>query len=1119
MIIKRLFSIEKWKAFTVNQLRMELKSRNLPVYGLKDQLIERMMKYENNLNESSKSESTMENQSSQQEPSKSITRKRKIPSQSLIDDALNYNTQSFSIDLNKPKHLNGHPDPYSQKVLNIQKLNEEIDFKDIITYLEMTEENKIYDDKLWKLIDGLSDILQVSLYNLGILQSIDRNKFKEFLQKIPISSLDARRTIKIVRAILTINEVSYSLNEVEATSRSWTHAIVRHLINSINDLDMMDLAFMRYLGRDNFDYPQVVYDQISNAFVEKLINTSDFSHYTEQELLLLLKNLPPFEKSNRNLNSSISKILPLIHDKFKNGRFYDICIAVSNINNYRVPVPTQLMIEINRRQLDNWISKKATHFSLMMEVCFILHKNDFLSLSVLNEVIKAAENFIQNEGLLQKTVEFFYNLSQAKPYPPKLELEKFIAKFLELPHEQITVNCLMALAISSLQVDAGINDLSLNLINTLIKKLQESPISIDQRIGEQLLWKILELVKERPIFNYQVDSSLPPIKEEIKTVALELLKHLKDNPECKKLVYEYYLSMLTNTIPALDILTSSPTTFTVDIYAKLIWVYQAHLSPSMISKSIWMSLELLDKSSANPETIFYLSSVHSQLARSKKIDKTELRSLRNEILSLASSFKEYSFAIQYNLFEVPPQNMHKFITKTRYQNLYGEPLINTIIMLGKIGEYQTAARLTENLSYIQNKHPPIAKPVIKEFVNWLNKLVSHDLQYEPLSIFLANCLDDENPALVKIICQFIDKHAEEDDISEEFKEKLEKINANLSGESRGIESEEEIKEHMNLSAIDINYDTLTILETLISKRIFIKDLPQKFDKLLSDTTEKEELFEVIKKILDYLSVVGDNDRFVDKVYNKIDGLKLWSEAPQEVIASLLFLNLDKLDTLSHLIQKFLHAIYAGEPVESPVLNPKSNMFCFQPFLLKSVLEPRYVQSNFKPRFQTEGFEVLKVSKMTESHIAYNWKVHAILNALNESPTEESLQAVAYQYEKWDKRSSRKDFKYDFFRCLGESQKAKKELEGDKEDPITKWRADVILMKYKTVVLYAPDENMIYDENGQEVGTTYLIKVIQDQLEKIGGLRCITVKAKEWKEMDQFARKEYVKSLGIGTETK
>ncbi|CAG9314024.1 unnamed protein product [Blepharisma stoltei] len=156
---------------------------------------------------------------------------------------------------------------------------------------------------------------------------------------------------------------------------------------------------------------------------------------------------------------------------------------------------------------------------------------------------------------------------------------------------------------------------------------------------------------------------------------------------------------------------------------------------------------------------------------------------------------------------------------------------------------------------------------------------------------------------------------------------------------------------------------------------------------------------------------------------------------------------------------------------------------------------------------------LKVSKMTESHIAYNWRVHAILNALNESPTEDSLQAVAYRYEKWNKRWSRREFKYDFFKCLGESQKAKKELEGEQDDPVTKWRADVILMKYKTVVLYAPDEN------GQEVGTTYLIKVIQDQLEKIGGLRCITVKAKEWKEMDQFARKEYVKSLAIGTEAK
>lgn len=211
--------------------------------------------------------------------------------------------------------------------------------------------------------------------------------------------------------------------------------------------------------------------------------------------------------------------------------------------------------------------------------------------------------------------------------------------------------------------------------------------------------------------------------------------------------------------------------------------------------------------------------------------------------------------------------------------------------------------------------------------------------------------------------------------------------------------------------------------------------------------------------------------------------------------------------------KFVEAMYVGQPTDSPITNPVSNLRCFQPFTFKTVLEPRYLISNYKPA-SNRRVVISTVATMSEPEIIYNLKAQAILNILGQRATDETIQAISLMNEERKENEELNKFWMKLIRAVNDF----KRFRGDKlnkfRDPITNWLPDKFMTPINTSFYYLTDDDVVYDENGNEVGPKYIFKIIKSQTERLGGIKCHLIRAKTWNELEDNQLRDFLINLGV-----
>lgn len=313
-----------------------------------------------------------------------------------------------------------------------------------------------------------------------------------------------------------------------------------------------------------------------------------------------------------------------------------------------------------------------------------------------------------------------------------------------------------------------------------------------------------------------------------------------------------------------------------------------------------------------------------------------------------------------------------------------------------------------------------------------------------------------------------------------------------------------------------SFKNLHILDGLAQHRLYIPLVINKYINLMPRAKEESDLMKIINHILNAASIIGHSSSAIESINGILGRYKLWQYLPLPSIINYMFILSNHPDNLVNLQksikERFKDRLRAQNLREEMYLNPKSNLLCYRSFNYNTVLEPRFIKSNDTEKYNQELYFSTD-SRMPHHEIILNCKIHAILNSLRLPHTEMSLQgSELYLFERRENEEI-KEFKEEFFKILSQLTRINmSKLVDTEKDQITKWEPDIGFEMSKLAIFYNTEGEMVYNVNGEEIGTLQLTKIIKDQYENISGYRTISIRAKTWREMDSQKQFQFTENL-------
>ncbi|CAG9315179.1 unnamed protein product [Blepharisma stoltei] len=1115
-MIRRFFSIEKWSAMSMLQLRDELTRRSLPRTGTRNEILKKL-----ELDDSKKAKEI------------EVMRQEIKYAHELKEEESNHFLAGLSKEFLIGEILKRRPKQeiqakYTKKqlldILSDALEDEHVDTSNlanlVILHQKVTENPlNVTVNEICQALEKISTIFQIPQSDVNFLRFSEKQSL-EGIWNILFTNLRSMNgeqlyiLTKSLYILLGYFDKSFKQNSEKIDTESLADLIKQVKLRS-NDLKAYELGnaidIFSKLSKD----PEIedLLNELRMIVPGKIQNVEKYSH---SELLAILDS---FQKNCYAEHKEIvDKIISALFHNDVKVAFERSLQTLSSIHRIGAPIPLSLLLELDtipKNYLYNIDAAQYFNFGKILAQQEKLSENFGKSLI---ESFSLAKNLTDQYGI-SLYADFVYFLHDKKIFSQLVSRINLFKMCLETK-ENIDLISALRLTVAYLPhlVDEA---LLYKLLEEMSKYNKNDSVWADNQIYlSQILDIIVKLSKEKPIFNYQIQS-IVQVQSRLK---IQLARNIVDilevvSPYCGAL-YRYYSSNLCKEIPSAEILLRPQTTESIQPYARILWKYRNKLTNLQKIEVVEKGLIILQENLKAHEAAYYFSCVFPELAP----DSTDLYiSIQNIKIIIGKFIKEqgpFTLGIAYNLSHTPTFDaLNEMIYNVDVQSLWGEILIKTLIMLSKAERNDLFSLGTPNLSYIDESEPKFPISLMKEFLNVLCRSSSLPVDLIAISKCFSYYMDDLSDKELLMLGSLL--RSKWSQIDKPLKKKLEAIELKVGSElTRLIDFSEsnEVRKALATKYENIypSIKNVHILEGLAQHRLFIPSVYNKYISLLPRVKEERDLLSIISQMLSSLSVIGFSTNVVNSVNSIIDRYRLWQYISFDSLVNYLFVhsrNPEIFSTVPSAIkERFIDRFNTRNRTDEIFLNPKSQLMCYRPFLYSTVLEPRFIISNDASKSSKE-LSYSEKPQMPFHEVLFNCKIHAILNILNLEHTETCLQAVDTFYLDRKNSDDIYDFKMKFVQILGQIWKIRNfTMEESEKDAVTKWKPDLLFNSAKVGIIYNQEGDMVYNENGEEVGTVFMSKVIKDQLEKLGGIKVVQINSKTWKEMDGGRKYYYVENL-------
>ena len=605
---------------------------------------------------------------------------------------------------------------------------------------------------------------------------------------------------------------------------------------------------------------------------------------------------------------------------------------------------------------------------------------------------------------------------------------------------------------------------------------------------------LLETCREYPIFNYQFSSFAvlsTSMKGYLATALHRVLMHFR--PESPS-VFSFYTSVLSKEAPPLYVFEVGADSANIAGISRALWRYSTSYSKEELVPIVTRSIKaIVEAESVDMESLYYLTSIMAP--------PTGL--VKKELLKPCS----YYLPVCYNLGITPDPLSGPMKESVNVKLLYGEPLVKALILLNRLGEFDLFSKATENLSYSPATAPAISKPLLDELVTSLTKTLASKVNYYAASTFILQNISQFSRAEVSpVFSYFKDKW---DQINPQLQERLGKlVEFNSITETLIIkESHEARKRLIALKATsEVSSTNTEVLEAMVKHKVLIPSLVSKYLNLTNKIKHEKELLRIISLVLELLSIVGNYRAFLEVIYAQIERYKLWPALSQEDYINFFFVLSETsegaIKVPAHIEENFKKNISLSNNYEELNTSLENGLKYYKSFKYNTEFEQRLVISNNIELRETSP-ELTVSPEMPIDQLTRYVKMHAIYNRYKIASTDGCKIALEKYYHHRRNDITINKFKEEITDVIYELIQGKTYSLVHSENMIeenTKWKADFFFSIPKVWMLLYSEQDVYYNESGEEAGLCLINHIIKKQIENASKGTVMAITHTAWREM-------------------
>ena len=605
---------------------------------------------------------------------------------------------------------------------------------------------------------------------------------------------------------------------------------------------------------------------------------------------------------------------------------------------------------------------------------------------------------------------------------------------------------------------------------------------------------LLETCREYPIFHYQFSSFAvlnTSLKEYLAIALHKILKHFRPQGPS---VFNFYTSVISKQAPPISVFGVNMDSGNIAGISKSLWRYSASYPEADLAPILERGLRFLEEADTlDMESLYYLTSIKQAPA-----------GLVNPGLLKPSS---YYLAICYNLRIAPDALSDTIKQSLEVQFLYGEPLVKTIIMLNRLGEFNYLAKATENLNFSASTDPQISKALLGEMISTITKTMASNVNYYSISTFFySNIAQISKTELSPIFGYLKDKW---DQINPQLQEKLSKlIEFNNITETLVLnESHEARKRLIALQGTsEVSPTNLAILEAMVKYKLVIPAVVSKYLNLAGKIKQEEQLLRIISLVLELLSIIGNQRSFLDMVYSQIERYKLWPALSQDDYINLFFVLSESSESNikipKNIEENFKNNMTQSNAYEELNTSLDNGLKYYRAFKYTTEFEPRLIISN-NIELRQNSPELTISPEMPIDQLTRYLKIHAINNKYKIAGTDDCKIALEKYYHHRRNDISINKFKEEIIEGVYDLIQGKSFSLIHSENMIeenTRWKAEFFFSIPKVWVLLHSEQDVYYDEKGQEAGLCLINHIIKKQMEYASKGTVIAITHTYWRDM-------------------